>query len=84
MSGILVVCEQENGEVKRASLELVTKAKLMSADIGGSVSALVMFPIEGDAGIGAYGVDTLYTISGDEVNPNNSRVATRIIANAVE
>ena len=38
----------------------------------------------GDAGVGAYGVSTLYSASGEHINANNASVVTRVIAEAID
>jgi electron transfer flavoprotein alpha subunit len=40
--GMLVICEQRQGEIKRASYEAVSEAARLAAALGGEVSALVI------------------------------------------
>ena len=41
-NGILVVCEHENGTPKKTAYELLSKARELSASLGGDVSALLI------------------------------------------
>ena len=57
-NGILVFCETEGGAVKKTAHELLGKA----TQLGGPVSAVVIG--DGDpSGLGAYGAETVYTVS---------------------
>jgi electron transfer flavoprotein alpha subunit len=63
-SGILVFCESDGGNVKKTAFELLSKARELVGDLGGSVSALLIGG--GDtSSLAAHGADTIYTVNGD-------------------
>jgi electron transfer flavoprotein alpha subunit len=64
-SGILVVCEHEDGMPKKTAFELLSKARELSGNLGGPVSALVIGSADA-ANLGEYGAATVYTVDGAE------------------
>ena len=62
MPGILVVCEHKNGKFRRVSLEVLSKAKALGAQMGQPVSAVLTGAgVAGAAAeLGAYGASTVY------------------------
>ncbi|MDP6934807.1 MAG: electron transfer flavoprotein subunit alpha/FixB family protein, partial [Myxococcota bacterium] len=82
-SGILVLCEHENGTFKRTAYELLGKASELAAELGGPVSALVLG--HGDAGdLGSYGAQTVYTVQGEAFSRHNTGPFTRALQAAVQ
>lgn len=63
-SGILVICEHEDGVFKKTAQELLEKAAELAAELGGSVSAAVIGSADG-ASLGAYGAQTVYAADVD-------------------
>ncbi|MEC9390487.1 MAG: electron transfer flavoprotein subunit alpha/FixB family protein [Myxococcota bacterium] len=62
-NGILVVCEHENGTPKKTAYELLSKARELSASLGGDVSALLIGASTTEM-LGEYGAATVYTVEG--------------------
>ena len=62
-SGILVVCEHENGAPKKTAYELLSKARELAGALGGGISAVVVGSGEA-ANLGEYGATTVYTADG--------------------
>ena len=80
--GILVFCELADGAFKKTAYELLGKASELSAQVGGSISAVVLSPEGGDfASLGKYGAVNVYHAS---VDTNNAGEATRAIQKAIE
>ena len=80
--GILVFCELTNGAFKKTAYELLGKASELSAQVGGSISAVVLSPEGGDlASLGKYGAVNVYHGS---VDANNAGEATRAIQKAID
>ena len=80
--GILVFCELADGAFKKTAYELLGKASELSAQVGGSISAVVLSPEGGDfASLGKYGAVNVYHGS---VDTNNAGEATRAIQKAIE
>ena len=64
-NGILVVCEHDEGSPKKTAYELLSKARDLSAALGGQISAVVIGT--GSASdLGEYGATTVYTADGPE------------------
>lgn len=80
--GILVFCELDNGAFKKTAYELLGKAAELSAQVGGSISAVVLSLEGGDfASLGKYGAVNVYYGS---VDANNAGEATRAIQKAID
>jgi electron transfer flavoprotein alpha subunit len=82
-SGILVVCDHENGVFKKTAAELLGKASELAAQIGGTVSAFVAGDIDA-SGLGAYGAATVYQANGSTFNTFNTGPFVRALQAAVE
>jgi len=80
---ILVFCEHKNGEFSKTSYELLSKAKSLISDVGGSVCAVVIGDSDA-ASLGNYGADTVYTASGDKFDALNTGVAIKVLQAAVD
>jgi electron transfer flavoprotein alpha subunit len=78
MSGILVVCEHENGSFKKTAAELLGKA----AELGGPVSAFVAGDVDASS-LGSYGAGTVYQAQGDNFTVFNSGPFVRAVQAAV-
>lgn len=76
---ILVFCEHENGSFKKSTLELISKAASLSAN----VSAVVVGDIESSS-LGGYGAKTVYQARGESFNDYSTGVTVRAIQTAVE
>jgi electron transfer flavoprotein alpha subunit len=82
-SGILVICERHDGGFKKTAYELLGKANALVAQLGGTVSAVVIGST--DAGdLGQFGVGTVYAASGSGLDGENTGGNTRAIAAAIE
>lgn len=79
MSGILVVCEHENGAFKKTAAELLGKA----ASLGQSVSAFVVGGGVDASSLGAYGVGTVYQAQGADFDVYNSGPFVRALQEAL-
>jgi electron transfer flavoprotein alpha subunit len=78
-SGILVVCNHENGAFKKTAAELLGKA----AALGGSVSAFVAGDIDASV-LGQYGVGTVDQATGEHFGVYNTGPFVRALQAAVE
>jgi len=67
MTRILVVAEQQDGELKKATLSTITMARQIAERTGGSFDLLTMGPGASGAAaaLGGYGAGTVFTIEGD-------------------
>lgn len=82
-SGILVLCEHEDGAYKRTARELLGKAAELAGEVGGTVSALVVGHDEaGD--LGQYGAKVVYTVTGDAFARHDTGPMVRALLAAVE
>lgn len=78
-NGILVICDHDGETFKKTAYELLSKARELSASIGGPVSALVLGSTQvGD--LGAHGATTVYTAMSAELESSN----TGALASATE
>ena len=82
-SNILVFCEHNKGVFLKTTYELLSKAKSLSKDLGGSVFAVVIGAADVSS-LGAYGADTVYTATGEGFDALNTGVATKVLQTAVE
>jgi electron transfer flavoprotein alpha subunit len=81
-SGILIFAEHEGGQIKKTAYELLGKARELAAGIGGSVSAVVVGTTEiGE--LGAYGAETVYTVSGAHFDNYTTGAFTKAVAAVV-
>ena len=64
-NGILVVCEHDAGTPKKTAYELLSKARALSSELGGTISAVVIGTTNA-ADLGEYGASTVYTIDGGD------------------
>lgn len=81
--GILVVVEHEGGQPKKTAYELLTKARQIAAELGGSVSAVVLGS-DNVTDLGAYGAETIYTASGAGFETFTTAAWTAGLAAAIE
>ncbi len=60
--GMLVICEQRQGEIKRSSYEVLSEASRLAATLGGEVSALLIGDNVRDkaAGLASYGARAVF------------------------
>ena len=82
-SGILVVCEHENGAPKKTAYELLSKARELAAALGGGISAVVVGSGEA-ANLGEYGATTVYTADGAEFASGSTGARVSALAAAIE
>ena len=82
-SGILVVCEHENGAFKKTAAELLGKAGELAGALGGDVTAFVAGDIDA-SGLGQHGVSTAYQATGEHFANYNSGPFVRALQAAVE
>ena len=82
-NGILVVCEHEDGTPKKTAYELLSKARQLTAESGGDVTAVVI-GAGGDLGLGEYGAKTVYTADGADFSSGASGPWIRALQAAVE
>ena len=64
MSNILVFAEHSNGNFKGTARELISAASGFAAELGGTVSAMVLGEADA-ASLGAFGAQTAYQVNGD-------------------
>ena len=82
-SGILVVCEHDAGTPKKTAYELLSKARTLSSEIGGTISAVVIGTTNA-ADLGEYGASTVYTIDGGDFTSGSTGAWVAAIVAAVE
>jgi electron transfer flavoprotein alpha subunit len=82
-NGILVVCEHEDGAPKKTAFELLSKARDLASQTGGTVSALVV-GADISQGLGEHGAAAVYTVSGDDFTSGASGAWVSSIAAAIE
>ena len=82
-NGILVVCEHENGAPKKTAYELLSKARELAAETGGSVSALLIGS-GNTQGLGEHGASTVYSVEGADFNSGANGAWVSAIEAAVQ
>ena len=82
-SNILVLCEHNKGVFLKTTYELLSKAKSLSKELGGSVFAVVIGAADVST-LGRYGADTVYTANGEGFDALNTGVATKVLQTAIE
>jgi electron transfer flavoprotein alpha subunit len=82
-SNILVLCEHNKGSFLKTAYELLSKAKMLSKELGGSVNAVVIGAAD-TSSLGNYGADKVYTSSGEGFDMLNTGVAAAVVQAAVE
>ena len=82
-SGILVVCDHDNGSFKKTAAELLGKAADLAGQIGGDVTAFVAGDIDASV-LGSYGATTVYQASGADFGTFNTGPFVRALQAAVE
>lgn len=82
-SGILVVCEHEDGSFKKTASELLGKAAALSGSLGGTVTAFVAGDIDAGA-LGAFGASTVYRASGAAFDRYSTGPFVRALQAAVQ
>ena len=82
-SGILVVCDHDNGVFKKTASELLNKASELAASVGGSVTAFVAGDIDASV-LGAHGATTVYQAAGADYSSFNTGPFVRALQAAVE
>jgi electron transfer flavoprotein alpha subunit len=81
-SGILVVCEHEDGAPKKTAYELLSKARSLAAELGGDVSAVVIGSANA-ANLGEYGASVVYTADGSEFSSDGTGSWASALAAAI-
>ena len=82
-NGILVICDHDAGTFKKTAYELISKARELTASMGGQVTALVLGAT--DAGdLGSYGVSTVLTATGEGVSRKDTGALARATQAAIE
>ncbi len=79
MSGILVVCEHEQGSFKKTAGELLGKAVELARALGTTVSAAVVGDVAADA-LGGWGAQQVYQVAGDFSSYSGTRTAAALHA----
>ena len=68
MARVLAVLEQRDGVIKKVSHEVLTAARKLGGDLGGSVDALLIGPDGLSAeGLGNYGAERVFVVTSDEL-----------------
>ncbi len=80
-NGILVLCEQEGGQIKGTALELLGKARELAAQLGGSVTALVMGT---STPTGVKGAQQIWCVDGPDFQAYNTGPWARAVQVAIE
>jgi electron transfer flavoprotein alpha subunit len=78
-SGILVLCEHENGKFKKTSFELLGKAAELAAGIGGAVVAGVVGAAGDAASLGAYGASAVFVADGAALSTHTTGPLARAV-----
>ena len=81
-TGILVVCEHENGTPKKTAYELLSKARGLAQELGGTVNAVVIGSSNA-ADLGEYGAETVYTAAGGDFASGSSGAWVAALQGAV-
>ncbi len=82
-SGILVVCEHEQGTPKKTAYELLSKARELSGGLGGPISAVVI-GTDSAGDLGEYGATTVYTANSGDLSNSGTGAWVAAIASAVQ
>ena len=82
-NGILVICDHDEGTFKKTAYELISKARQLSADLGGPVNALVLGSTDG-GDLGSHGVSTVYTATGEGVSRKDTGALTSATQAAID
>ncbi len=80
---ILIFAELKEGKATKAALEAASYASKAAADLGGEVIAVTAGHIEGDAGLGAYGVTRVFNAS-DANTSDSGQLSKAVVAAAQE
>ncbi len=82
MSHVLAVLEQRHGVVRKVSHEVVTGARRLADALGGNVEALVLAAgaVQGTDRLGAFGADTVLTLTNAAFGMYAPEGYTRVIA----
>ena len=80
---VLVFCEHNEGKFTKTAYELLSKAKSLVGDVGGSVHAVVIGDVDVSS-LATYGADTIYTATGEDFRALNTGVATKVLQTAAE
>ena len=85
MSNILVVVESFQGAFRKASLEAISAAKKISADLNASVNALVLGNNVSDkaAQLGEYGAEQVFVAQSDSLEYYDSELYKAVVLDAV-
>jgi len=86
MGDILIICEHNNGEIKKYSKELTYKASELAKTLGCEVHALVFGPAaKDDAGtLGVFGATKVTLVGGETYNEYNAEQYVNAAANVIE
>ncbi len=85
-SGIWVVAEARDGEIRKVTFECLSEAKRLTAGSGQEVTAVVVGKnVAGQAeGLGVFGADKVLVADGDEFEPYLTEVHAQAIAELVK
>src|SRR5262245_34940995 len=85
-SGILVLCEIQDGKIKKTSFELLSKAKALAANLGGKVSAALLGQnVANLAGECAkYGADAIVVVDHEKLSTYSSSAYARGLVEAIK
>ncbi|MFT3936311.1 MAG: electron transfer flavoprotein subunit alpha/FixB family protein [Chitinophagaceae bacterium] len=82
---VLIFIDQAEGHVKKASLEAITYAAAVAAQLGTTAEGVVLGTTQEDlAALGKYGVKKIHHVNNEGLNQFDAQVYTKVIAQAVE
>jgi electron transfer flavoprotein alpha subunit len=82
-NGVLVICDHDEGVFKKTAYELISKARQLSAAMGGPVNALVLGSADG-GDLGSHGVSTVLTATGEGVSRKDTGSLARATQAAID
>jgi len=80
---VLVYTESENGKFKRSALEVVSYAKAVADQMGGSATAISFNASENES-LGTYGASKVLNVSDDKLSTFNAEACATAISQAAE
>ncbi len=82
---VLIFIDQNDGKVKKASLEAISYGAKLAEQLGTTAEGLVLGTVSDDlAALGKYGVKKIHHVANETLNHLDAQVYTKVIAQAVE
>lgn len=81
---VLIFIDQTEGQIKKASLEVICYGAKLAEQMGVAAEGIVLGPVQEDlAGLGKYGVKKIYQVDNETLHHFDAQVFTDVIAQAV-